>query len=392
MGKPVILSAVRTAGGKFGGALSSLTAPELGALVIREAVERAGLPENAVERVVMGNGWQAGVGPNPARIAAWNSGVAAGVPAFTVNMRCASSLAAVTLIADAVRLGDIQTGIAGGMESTSNVPYLLPQARWGHTMGEKPCLDSLHKDGFACPLAGMLMGETAELLSEKYEISREEQDAFALESHRKAVEAIDAGRFADELLPVTVKQKKETVEVNADEIPRRNTSREKLAKLPPVFRADGTVTAATSSALCDGAAALVIADEEWAEAHGYRPLAEITGYASAAVEPKYMGLGPVDSTPPALSKAGVALEDIDLIELNEAFAVQVIAVQRELGFSMDRLNIYGGAVALGHPIGATGAKILTTLVHALRREKKQLGLATACVGGGQGVSIVVKSL
>jgi acetyl-CoA C-acetyltransferase len=364
----------------------------LGALVIREAVKQAGLPENAVEKVVMGNGWQAGVGPNPARIAAWNSGVAAHVPAFTVNMRCASGLAAVSLVADAVRLGDIRVGVAGGMESTSNVPYLLPQARWGHTMGEKPCLDSLHRDGFACPLAGMLMGETAELLAEKYGITREEQEVFALESHRKAVAAIDTGHFDDEILPVTVKRKKETVEVATDEIPRRNTGPEKLSKLPPVFRTDGTVTAATSSALCDGAAALVIADEGWAEAHGYRPLAEITGYASAAVEPKYMGLGPVDSTPPALERAGVGLEDIDLIELNEAFAVQVIAVQRELGFSMDRLNVCGGAIALGHPIGATGAKILTTLVHALRREKKELGLATACVGGGQGVSIVVKSL
>lgn len=391
MGKPVILSAVRTAGGKFGGALSPLTATELGSLVIEEAVKRAALPDYAVEKVIMGNGWQAGGGPNPARIAAWNSKAAADVPAFTVNMRCASGLAAVTLIADGIRLGDIQVGLAGGMESTSNVPYLLPQARWGHLMGEKPCLDSLHKDGFSCPLAGMLMGETAELLAEKYGISREEQEAFALESHRKAVAAIDEGRFDAEIIPVTVKRKKEEEVVTADEIPRRNTNKEKLAKLPPVFRADGTVTAATSSALCDGAAALVIADEAWAAERGLSPLAEITGYASAAVEPKYMGLGPVESTPPALTKAGVGLEEIDLIELNEAFAVQVISVQRELGFSIDRLNICGGAIALGHPIGATGAKILTTLVYGLQREKKRYGLATACIGGGQGVSVVVKS-
>ena len=391
MGKPVILGAVRTAGGKFGGSLKALTAPELGALILRSAVERSRINPADVAEVIMGNGWQAGVGPNPARIAVWKSGVLADVPAYSVNIRCGSGLKAVMLAADRIRLGDIKVGIAGGMESTSNVPYLLPEARWGHTLGEKKTPDALHKDGFFCPLGEMMMGETAEILADEYGISRREQENYALESHSRAVEAIDSGYFYDEIVPVTVRQKKEEIPFSVDEIPRRDTGPEKLAKLPPVFRKDGTVTAGTSSALCDAASAVVVADEEWAAAEGYSPLAEILGYAVATVKPDHMGLGPAASTPPALEQAGISLQDIDYIELNEAFAVQVLAVAREMDIDLSACNVHGGAVALGHPIGATGAKLLTTLTSILRRRKRELGLATACVGGGQGVSLVIRA-
>ena len=391
MGNPVILGAVRTAGGKFGGSLKPLTAPELGAPVIRSIVERTGIEPADVAEVIMGNGWQAGAGPNPARIAAWKSGVLADVPAFSVNIRCGSGLKAVMLLADRIRLGDIKLGIAGGMESTSNVPYLLPEARWGHTLGEKKTPDSLHRDGFFCPLADMMMGETAEILADEYGISRNEQESYALESHRRAVEAIDAGYFREEIVPVTVRRRKEEITFSVDEIPRRDTGPEKLAKLPPVFREDGTVTAGTSSALCDGASVLVIADGVWADEKGYKPVADILGYAAATVRPDHMGIGPAASTPPALEKAGVSMRDIDYIELNEAFAVQVLAVERDMGIDPSTCNIQGGAIALGHPIGATGAKLLTTLTHILRRQRKELGLVTACVGGGQGVSMIIRA-
>jgi acetyl-CoA C-acetyltransferase len=362
----------------------------LGAAVIREVVTRAKVPGSDVEELVMGNGWQAGAGPNPARIAAWKSGVALDAPAYTVNQRCGSGLNAVMRIADRIRLGDIHLGIAGGMESASNVPYLLPEARWGHTMGEKKTPDVLHRDGLHCPLAEMMMGETAEILAEEYGIAREEQDQFALESHRKAIEAIDNGYFRNEIVPLEVKQKKDVITFDTDEIPRGNTDLSKLARLPAIFREGGSVTAGTSSALCDAASALLIANADWAHEHGYTPLAEIIGYSSATVQPDHMGLGPVFSTPKALEMAGITLEDIELIELNEAFAVQVLAVGREMELDMQRCNVNGGAIALGHPIGATGAKLLTTLVHTLGRMDKTLGLVTACVGGGQGVSLVVR--
>lgn len=390
MNKAVILGACRTPGGKFAGTLQSVPAPDLGALVIREAFERSGIPAEAVAEIVMGNGWQGGVGANPARIAAWRSESLRDVPAYTVNKRCASGLKSVMLIADRIRLGDIRAGIGGGMESANNVPYVLPEARWGHRMGEKRVLDLLHQDGFFCPLSEMLMGRTAEILAEEYGISREEQDAYALESHRRAVAAIDSGRFKPEVVPVAVRANKQELLFDTDEIPRRDTSMEKLGRLPAIFKEGGTVTAGSSSALCDAAAAVVVADAEWARAGGFEPLAEILAYDSATVAPDHMGLGPVQVVPKALQRCGLTLGDIDLIELNEAFAVQVLAVQRELGFDMDRCNIHGGAIALGHPIGATGAKILTTLLHALRTEDKQLGLVTACVGGGQGIAMVLR--
>jgi acetyl-CoA C-acetyltransferase len=388
--KAVILSACRTAGGKFGGTLKSKTAVDLGAAAIAEAVRRAGVSPADVAEVIMGNGWQTGVGPNPARIAAWKSELLKHVPGFTVNKRCGSGLRSIMLIADRIRLGDINAGVAGGMESTSNAPYILPDARWGHIMGEKRVLDVLHKDGFICPLADMLMGETAELLAEEYGISREEQDGFALESHRKAVAAIESGKFKQEIVPVTVRQKKEEITFDTDEIPRRDTSMEKLNRLPAIFKKEGTVTAGSSSSLCDAGSALVIAGREWARANSYKPLAEILSYASATVEPDHMGLGPVKACALALETAGLKLEDVDLIELNEAFAVQVLAVQRDMPFAMEKCNVHGGAIALGHPIGATGAKILTTLIYALQTCDRELGLATACIGGGQGVALIVK--
>ncbi|MDN5318865.1 MAG: acetyl-CoA C-acetyltransferase [Thermovirga sp.] len=392
MGKAVILSACRTAGGKFGGTLSSFEATDLGGIAIAEAVKRSGVSETEIGEVIMGNGWQAGVGANPARIAMYKAGLPQNIPAFTVNKRCGSGLKAVMLVADKIRLGDINLGVAGGMESASKVPYILPEARWGHRMGDKTTLDVLHKDGFMCPIAGMLMGATAEILVDEYSISREEQDAFALGSHKKAIWAIKNGLFKEEIVPINIKKKKETIVFDTDEIPREDTNMEKLGRLPAIFREGGTVTAGTSSALCDAGSALVVADEEWARSRGYEPLAEIVSYASGALEADHMGLGPTVAVPKALDKAGLSLDDIDLIELNEAFAAQVIAVQRVMPFDMEKCNVHGGAIALGHPIGATGAKILTTLIYALKNHDKELGLATACIGGGQGVAMVVRRL
>jgi len=392
MRKAVILSAVRTAGGKFGGSLSSFTAPELGAIVIKEAIIRAKVSPDVVGEVVMGNGWQAGAGPNVARISTILSGLPDSVPAFTVNKRCASGLKAVMLGADSVILGREKVVIAGGTEATSQVPYILQGVRWGYKMGHQQVYDVLLKDGFFCPMAKMLMGATAEILAEEYGISRREQDEYALESHKRAISAIDSGKFNDEIVPVEIKAKDGVKLFKEEEIPRRDTTLESLAKLPPVFKENGTITAGTSSALCDGAAAVVIADEEWAKAEGLRPLARILSYTSVGVAPDHMGLGPVKAVPKALSLAGLSLKDIDLIELNEAFAAQVIAVARELGLDHEKVNVHGGAIALGHPIGATGAKILTTLIYALRAYDKQFGLVTLCVGGGQGVAMVIERL
>ncbi len=393
MSKPVILSACRTPGGKFGGGLAKVKAPDLGALAIKEAVQRAGIDVDDVSEVVMGNGWQAGVGANPARIAMYRAGVPDSTPAFTVNIRCGSGMRSIMAVSDRIRLGDIPLAIAGGMESASNTPYLLPDARWGHRMGEKKALDTLHKDGFLCPLAGMLMGTSTEILVDELAISREEQDAFALASHQKAVKAIEEGWFREEIVPVAVKdRKKGEIVIDTDEIPRAETSMEKLGRLPAIFKDEGTVTAGSSSALCDAGSAVVVADADWAEARGYKPMAEILGYATGALDPNYFGLGPTIAVPKALTMAGLTLEDMEIIEINEAFAAQVISCHRKMPFDMDKLNLHGGAIALGHPIGATGAKILTTLVYALKTHDKELGIASACIGGGQGVAMVVRRL
>ncbi|MDD4364251.1 MAG: acetyl-CoA C-acyltransferase [Synergistales bacterium] len=393
MARVVILSACRTAGGKFGGSLSRFEASDLGGSAVAEAVKRSGIDGEVIDEVILGNGWQAGVGANPARIALFKGGLPQSIPAFTVNIRCGSGIRTVMIGSDRIRLGDAKAIVAGGMESASNAPYILPDARWGYRMGEKKALDVLHKDGFLCPVAGKLMGEATELLAEEFAISREEQDRFALASHQKATEAVTKGFFKEEIFPVGYRDRKKGEIVFAqDEIPRADTTLEALARLPAIFREDGTITAGSSSALCDAGSALVIADGEWAEAQGLEPLAEIAGYGTAALEAERFGLGPTLAMPKALAKAGFALEDMDLIEINEAFASQVIACHRVMPFDMDRLNVHGGAIALGHPIGASGAKILTTLLYALKSRDKELGIASACIGGGQGVAVVVKRL
>lgn len=392
MKKAVIISAVRTAGGSFGGKLSGLEAPELGALVVNEAVKRAAIEPGAVDELIFGCGWQAGIGPNVARISSVKGGLPYSTTAYTVNIRCASSLKAAAVGASTIISGDADVLVVGGTESSSNVPYVLKEARWGHRMGDKKTLDVLHQDGFMCKLAGMLMGNTAELLAEKYNISREEQDAYAVLSHQKAVRAIENGRFVEEILPVEVKVGKNVEVFDKDEIPRSSIDVGQMTKLPPVFKKDGTVTAGNSCALCDAASAMVIMSEEKARDLGLKPMAIIHSYATAGVDPKYMGIGPVEAIPIALKKAKMTLKDIDLIELNEAFAAQYLAVEREMQWDRDKVNVNGGAIALGHPVGATGTKILTTLLYALKSCNKQVGLASLCIGGGQGVAMIVERI
>ncbi len=389
----VITSAVRTAGGSFGGSFKKVSAVELGALILKEAVQRGGIEPNQVDEVVFGTGWQAGLGPNIGRLATIKGGFPHEVPAFTVNKRCGSSLRAVTLAAQMIKAGDSDVVLAGGSENSSQVPYIAGNARWGNRMGDGKLIDVLHKDGFMCPLAGHLMGVTAETLVEKYSISREEQDTFAKESQDKAVKAVKEGKFKEEILPVEVPLKrKETTVFDTEEIPREGITVEKLAKLPPVFKKEGTVTAANSCALCDAASAVLIMKEEKASKLGVKPLARIVSYAHAGVDPAIMGIGPVPAVNKALEKAGLKLEDIDIIELNEAFAAQILAVERELKWDRSKVNIHGGAIALGHPIGATGTKILATLIHALKTHDKTMGLVSLCIGGGQGVAIVIERL
>jgi acetyl-CoA C-acetyltransferase len=389
----VITSAVRTAGGRFGGSFKRVSAVELGALILKEAVQRGGIEPSQVDEVVFGTGWQAGLGPNIGRLATVKGGLPYEVPAFTVNKRCGSSLRAVTLAAQMIKAGDSDVVLAGGSENSTQVPYLADRARWGNRMGDGKLIDVLHKDGFMCPLAGHLMGMTAETLVEKYNISREEQDAYAKESQDKAVKAIKEGKFKEEILPVEVPlKKKETTIFDTEEIPREGVTVEKLAKLPPVFKKDGTVTAANSCALCDAASAVLIMKEEKASELGVKPLARIVSYAHAGVDPAVMGIGPVPAVNQALEKAGLKLEDIDIIELNEAFAAQILAVERELKWDRSKVNVHGGAIALGHPIGATGTKILTTLIYALKTHDKTMGLVSLCIGGGQGVAIVIERL
>ncbi len=392
MGKPVIVSAVRTIGGRYSGSLSGFSAPELGAKVVEEVVKRAGVPGEEVDELVFGCGWQAGIGPNVARLSTVMGGLPVDVPAYTINIRCASSLQATIQGAKSILIGDADTVVVGGTEVASNVPYILDKARWGARMGDMTAYDGLHKDGFMCPLAGMLMGATAELLAEKYGIDRGEQDTYALESHQKAVKAVEEGYFKEEVLPLEVTQKKKMVTIDQEEIPRADASLEGMAKLSPVFKKDGTVTAGNSCALADNASALVIMSEDKAKDLGLTPLAAIRSYAAGGVEPKYMGIGPVKAIPMALEKAGLKLDDIDLIELNEAFAVQYLAVEREMKFNRDRVNVNGGAIALGHPVGATGTKLITTLLYAMKNRGKDLGMVSACVGGGQGLALIFERL
>lgn len=393
MSKSVLAGAVRTAGGRFGGSFKEVSAVDLGALVVKEAVRRAGVPPQQVDEVVFGTGWQAGLGPNIGRLAAVKGGLPVEVPAFTVNKRCGSSLRSVSLAAQLIKAGDAQVVVVGGAENSSQVPYIAQGARWGNRMGDGRLVDILHRDGFLCPLAGHLMGMTAETLVGKYGISREDQDAFAAESQQKAVTAIQQGLFKEEILPVEVPAGRGKTEIFAkEEIPREGVTAEKLAKLPPVFKKDGTVTAGNSCALCDAASAVVVMSGDKASELGVTPMAKIVSYAHAGVDPAVMGIGPVPAVGKALAKAGLTLGDIDLIELNEAFAAQILAVEKELEWDRDRVNVHGGAIALGHPVGATGVKILTTLLHALKTRDKTLGMVSLCIGGGQGVAIIVERL
>ena len=389
----VIVSGCRTAIGTFGGALKDVSAVELGTVVVREAVRRAGVRPDQVDEAVHGCILQAGLGMNPARQAAVKAGLPETVPAHTVNKVCGSGLKSVMLAAQAVRCGDGEVVVAGGMESMSGAPYLLPGARWGERLGHGRALDHMIHEGLTDAFHDIHMGITAENLVERYAISRADQDAFAAESQERAQAAIREGRFKDEIVPVPVALKKgEPRPFDTDEHPRPGTTADSLAKLRPAFKKDGTVTAGNASGLNDGAAAVVVTSAERASRLGLKPLARIVSYASAAVDPAVMGIGPVPAVRKALEKAGLALERIDLFELNEAFAAQSLAVLRELKLDAARVNVNGGAIALGHPIGASGARILVTLLHALRARDQRLGLASLCIGGGQGVAMIVERL
>lgn len=389
----VIVSAVRTAIGSFNGALAPVSAVDLGSIVLREAMARAGISGDNVDEVILGNVLQAGLGQNPARQALLKSGIPDTVSAYTVNKVCGSGLKSVALAAQAILAGDAQTIIAGGMENMSQAPYLMDsKARWGYRLGDGQLFDVILKDGLMCATHDYHMGITAENVAKEYGISREAQDALALASQQKAVAAISSGAFAQEIVPVTVKNRKGDITVDTDEFPKAGTTAEGLAKLRPAFSKDGTVTAGNASGINDGAAALVVMSESRARQLGLTPLARIRGYASGGVAPALMGMGPVPATLNVLKKTGLALSDIDLIEANEAFAAQFLAVGKTLGFDTEKVNVYGGAIALGHPIGASGARILVTLLHALQARNKTLGLATLCIGGGQGTAMIIERL
>ena len=392
MRKIYIVSAVRTAGGSFGGSLKGKKSPELGAVVIENALKRAGVAGDVLDEVIFGNAWQAGVGPNPARLASIGAGVPVTVPAVTVNVRCGSSLKALIMGAHAIMSGEEEAVMVGGAESASNVPYMLDKARWGYRMGNSELIDALHRDGFQCPLAEGLMGEITEDLVERYAISREEQDAYACVSQHRAVAAIQSGAFREEIVGVELvnRKTKETTSFDTDEIPRAGMTVEKLTRLKPVFQQNGTITAGSSSALCDAASALLIMSEDKVKELGVTPMAELLATSFIGIEPQDFGLAPVPVVRKLLKKTGLGLADIDLVELNEAFAAQVLACDKKLHFNPDTLNVNGGAIALGHPIAATGGKILVTLLHALKHRDKELGLCTLCVGGGNGVGVIVK--
>ncbi|HVD77664.1 MAG TPA: thiolase family protein [Vicinamibacteria bacterium] len=383
----VVAGAVRTPIGRFGGALSALTPAQLGATAAREALRRAGVAPAQVDDVLFGCARQAGAGPNVARQVAWRAGVPQEVPAATLNMACASSLKAIDLAFRAVRDGDAQVVLAGGVESMSRVPYLLTGARWGYRMGDQPLVDAMYQDGFLCPLSEMMMGETAERLAEEYRVGREEQDAFALRSQQRAGRAQAEGRFDAEIIPVGVPTKKGEEEMRRDEHLRPETTAATLAKLTPVFKTEGgTVTAGNSSGITDGAAAMVVMSAERAAELGVKPMARVVGLASAGVDPRVMGIGVVPAVRRLLEKCSLRLQDFDLVELNEAFAAQVIACDRELRLDPERLNVNGGAIALGHPIGATGARLVVSLLHEMARRRARRGLATLCVSGGMGMA------
>lgn len=387
----VIVSAVRTAVGSFGGSLTPFSATELGSLVIAEALKRAGVTGDQVDEVIMGNVLQAGLGQNPARQASVKAGLPVEVPAFTINKVCGSGLKAVNLAAQSIIAGDADVVVAGGMESMTNAPFVTDaKARWGLRMGNSKLVDVMIQDGLWCAFNNYHMGITAENVAEKYGITREQEDEVALASQQKATAAIESGAFKKEILPLTIKTKKGEVVFDTDEYVKAGTTAEKLAKLRPAFKKEGTVTAGNASGINDGAAAFVVMSAEKAQELGLKPMAKIKAYASGGVDPSIMGMGPVPATKKALAKAGMTVEDLDLIEANEAFAAQYLGVGQEMKFPKEKLNVNGGAIAIGHPIGASGARILVTLLHALEAHDKKVGLATLCIGGGQGTATIVE--
>ncbi len=386
----VIVSAVRTAIGTYDGGLAEVPAVKLGEICIRAALERADLKPDQVDEVIMGNVLQAGLGQNPARQAAVNAGLPVDVPAMTINKVCGSGLKAVALAAQAIKLGDAEIVVAGGMESMSGAAYVMEKARFGYRMGDGVLVDSMLRDGLWDAFNQYHMGITAENICSDCNLTREELDEFALQSQQKAARAIATGAFRDEIVPVEVPGRKGTTLFETDQQPRAETTAEGLAKLRPAFKKEGIVTAGNSSGLNDGGAAVVVMSRKKAEQLGLRPMATIRSYAAAGVDPRIMGMGPVPSTRRALEKAGLTVSDIDLIEANEAFAAQSVAVGKELGFDRSKLNVNGGAIALGHPIGASGTRILVTLLYEMQRRNAYYGLATLCIGGGQGVAMIVE--
>jgi acetyl-CoA C-acetyltransferase len=385
-----ILSAVRTPIGKFGGSLAPLTAVDLGVIAAQEALTRAGVQPEQVEETIFGNARQAGGGPNPARQISIRSGVPAEVSAYTVNKACASGMKSIALGFQEIAVGNMECVLTGGTESMSRLPYYLDGARWGYRMGHQELVDGMYRDGFFCPMAKMVMGETGEVLAEQYKIGREEQDQFALCSQTRAASAIEAGLFESEIVPVTMESKKGSSVFSRDEHPYIGATMEKLAKLPPVFSKTGTITAGNSSGITDGAAAVVVASEAFVRRNNLKPLARIVAVTSAGVDPRTMGIGPVPALRKLEQKTGLKPLDFDLIELNEAFAAQVLACDRELHLDRTKLNVNGGAIALGHPIGCTGARITVTLLHEMLRRKAQRGVATLCVSGGMGMALALE--
>jgi acetyl-CoA C-acetyltransferase len=388
-----IASAVRTAIGKFGGTLAPLSAADLGVVAVKEALARTKIQPSEVDEVIIGHARAAGNGPNPARQVSYRAGIPQEISAYTVNKACGSGLKAIILGCQEILLGNADVIVAGGMESMSNVPYLVEQARWGLRMGNQHFIDGMYRDGFYCPLSELLMGETAETLASMYKISRDEQDRYALQSQQRAAAATRSNRFDDEMIPVSVPSKKnETKQLRLDEHIRMDASLDDMAKLAPVFTKSGTITAGNSSGITDGASATVLISENEATRQNVKPLARIIGYGIGGVDPKIMGIGPVPAVKKLLTKTGMKLEQFDLVELNEAFAAQVLACLRDLPIDPEKVNVNGGAIALGHPIGCTGSRIVTTLVHEMHKRNVRYGLATLCISGGMGIALGVEKL
>ncbi|MGD9568118.1 MAG: acetyl-CoA C-acetyltransferase [Sedimentibacter sp.] len=391
MKKAVIVSAARTPIGSFGGSLAPLSAIDLGVIAAKEAIKRAGIEPSVIEEVYFGNVLGAGLGQNVARQVTLGAGIPIETPALTINMVCGSGLRAVSMAAQFVESGQCDVILCGGTESMTNAPYLLPKTRWGQRMGDGKIVDYMVYDGLTDVYNQYHMGITAENVAEQYGITKEDQDKFAVQSQNRAEEAQKAGKFADEIAPVVIPQKKgDPVVIDTDEYPRHGSTLDKMAKLKPAFKKEGTVTAGNASGINDGAAALVIMSKEKADELGLKYLCEVAGYGSAGVDPKVMGLGPIPATQKALAKAGWTVEDLDLVEANEAFASQAIAVTRDLGLNPETTNVNGGAIALGHPIGASGARILISLIYEMQKRDAKKGLATLCIGGGMGTALLVQ--